>query len=535
MKRSADNAAEIVLLFLVCVLYGAWMVPDVNEVYYVGKAIHFWQPNWIAGDEFLDGKDSHWTFYAVFGWLPLFFSPAATAWIGRCTAWVLLAWSWQRLSFTLVPVRYASVITGLALAYYISNFHEAGEWLFGGIEGKTVAYPLVFFALTEMLCQRWGRCFVFLAAASAFHILVGGWSLVIITGLYFIALQPNTPPSLPLHTFVLPCQAGLFVCGLLCGLMPALLLDYGTPAETVRQAHQIYCFERLHHHLVPYLFPFYFRCRFALLVLLWIFLCRFGRNGNRQQRLFDGFVWGTLVLAGIGYAAAYVLAGHRELSAEILRFYWFRMADIAVPMGIAVGALSAICAAQNKPALPLRKLVCLALLFLPMLQVLPMLESRCKQMYPRTEPVGIDGAVVTLSWYDLCRWIRANTPPDARFWIPRDGTTFKWYAQRSDVGVWKNIPQDAAGVVRWQKAMNDLYTYRDADGVLCTDRLLTTLLINKTPEELLRLKQEYGFQYVVCLNLPAVQPDKPPVIPQLPPLFESVYSNAAYSLFLVRE
>ncbi|MDR3234756.1 MAG: hypothetical protein LBT46_14035 [Planctomycetaceae bacterium] len=521
--------SEIVILFFVCVLYGAWMVPDVNEVYYVSKAIHFWQPGWIPDDEFLGGRDSHWTFYALFGWLSFFVSPAATAWCGRCISWILLAWSWQRLSYTLIPLRYASVLTGLALAYYINNFHEAGEWIIGGVEGKTLAYPFVFFAVTEMLLCRWNRCFLFLGTASAFHILAGGWAFLIIAVLFIVqsVKRKNEKGSglvkwLPLTFYFLPCAFGL---------IPALLLDCGTSSETIRQAHQIYCYDRLQHHLVPYLFPLHFRCRFALLTLIWICFCRFASSGNDRQRLFDGFIWGTLILAGIGYAAAYCLSGSREWSAEVLRFYWFRTADIAVPMGVAAGCVSAI---HNKKTGQSGWIVSLALLILPLTAVVPQLEVRCKQTYPRTEPVGISGAVVAPDWYDLCRWIKTNTAKDVRFWIPRDATTFKWYAQRSDTGVWKDIPQDAAGVVRWRKAMNDLFTYKNANGVLCTDRLLTTLLAEKTPEELLLLKKEYGFHYVVCLNipttLPAVTPESLPVNPH-PALLEPVYSNGTYTLY----
>src|SRR5215469_13000391 len=110
---------EIAAVFAVFALFGAWQVPDVNESHYIGKAINYWNPNWIQGDPFLESKDAHWTFYFVFGWLTFFCSPTAMAWIGRITAWTLLAWSWQRLSYALMPIRWAAIPTALALAYYI--------------------------------------------------------------------------------------------------------------------------------------------------------------------------------------------------------------------------------------------------------------------------------------------------------------------------------------------------------------------------------------------------------------------------------
>ena len=181
---------EIAAVFVVFFLFGAWQVPDVNEAHYIGKAINYWQPNWIQGDPFLESRDAHWTFYLAFGWLSFFCSPTTMAWIGRCVAWILLAWSWQRLSFALLPVRWAAISTALALAYYIEAFNMAGEWLIGGIEGKSLAYPFVFFALEAMIRNRWNRAGIFLGIACAFHILVGGWA-TLIAGVIFFTIYIN--------------------------------------------------------------------------------------------------------------------------------------------------------------------------------------------------------------------------------------------------------------------------------------------------------------------------------------------------------
>ena len=84
-------AFEVAVIFLLCLLYGFWPVPDVNEPYYVGKAIHFWNPGYFAGDPFLTSSDSHYLFYAVFGFFSLFLKPAALVWFGRAAIWLLTA------------------------------------------------------------------------------------------------------------------------------------------------------------------------------------------------------------------------------------------------------------------------------------------------------------------------------------------------------------------------------------------------------------------------------------------------------------
>jgi hypothetical protein len=198
MRLSRVNTfVEIAAVFAVIFLFGAWKVPDVNEAHYIGKALHFWNPDWIPDDPFLTSGDSHWTFYLLFGWIPLYVSLPAAAWIGRIVAWGLIAWSWQRLSFALLPIRWVAIPTALALAYYIESFHMAGEWLIGGIEGKSLAYPFVFFALEAMLRRRWNLVGIFLGVACAFHILVGGWATVIVAISYFFKSRKCSAAKLP--------------------------------------------------------------------------------------------------------------------------------------------------------------------------------------------------------------------------------------------------------------------------------------------------------------------------------------------------
>ena len=598
LLRRIPAFIEIAAVFAVFFLFGAWQVPDVNEAHYIGKALHFWNPDWIPNDPFLESKDSHWTFYLCFGWIPLFCSLTTAAWIGRIAAWSLLAWSWQRLSFALIPVRWAAIPTALALAYYIESFHMAGEWLIGGIEGKSLAYPFVFFAIEAMLRHRWNRVGIFLGVASAFHILVGGWATLIVGIIFFTTRSPLSQRERG-HDWQNFPYIGLLIGGLLtlCGLIPALMLDAGVNTAILHEAHQIYVFKRLPHHLVP---PYLvkgaindsFLLRFALMSAIWILLCR---QGGKRQRIFNAFIWGTLVLAALGMIAAYSLSGNKELSAEILRFYWFRLSDIAVPMGVAIGAVrfcmretaadfcrlpalsnfltvtaiitaiyftaDYLCFGYFKMSPPdqgvlwaMTLLVCwgvykvwyrrqtaenesaavcrlpsvvfyIALALYAPLTALPQYaDLRTHSGSCRTEAVGPNGKKTGKEWQDMCRWIQENTEPTAKFWVPRNEQTFKWYAQRSDVGTWKNVPQDAESIVQWYRAMNALYKYKDADGKTAEDRLVTTLLNSKTEKEIAALQEKYGFEYILCAQTYEMPSHS---------ILKKVYENEVYCLLRV--
>ena len=595
-RTSVRTILEVGVIFVIFFMFGAWKTPDVNETHYVSKAINYWNPDWIPGDPFLESRDAHWTFYFAFGWLSFFCTPTAMAWIGRLVAWGLLAWSWQRLSYALLPIRWVAIPTALALAYYIESFHMAGEWLIGGIEGKSLAYPFVFFALEAILrrrhsacgvnksdCRRWDKAGIFLGIACAFHILVGGWATLIV-GILFVASGDWRTVKFP--------WIGLIAGGLtaLCGLLPVLMLNASTSAAIINEANLIYVFERLPHHLVPYEIRESFLLRFALLTIIWICICR--HIDNKRHRLFNGFIWGALALSAIGMILAFALRNNPELSASVLRFYWFRLADIAVPMGIAIGAMrlclfhikriksasfptlavvlcilglkavtyftvNGLCFAYLKLSPPdstvpwaitlliffgmlywMQRLfsfslppLALALFYITIVFYAPLTalpkyaDLRTHAVYCRSEPVGPHGRRAAAEWIDMCYWIKENTPGDARFWIPRDGQTFKWHAQRPDVGVWKNIPQDAEAIVEWRKAMDDLFKYKNADGITMIDRLLTTLLNHKTESDIAELQKKYGFDYVLCaqsFEMPAHQ------------TLELLYENAVYCLYRVR-
>ena len=97
--------AEIALVFLIFAVYAGWPVPEPNEPHYLAKAKHYWNPQWIENDFFLDSADSHWMFYVTCGWPSRWLSLTQLAWVGRVATWALLSWAWCRLSRALLPRR----------------------------------------------------------------------------------------------------------------------------------------------------------------------------------------------------------------------------------------------------------------------------------------------------------------------------------------------------------------------------------------------------------------------------------------------
>jgi hypothetical protein len=60
-------------------------------------------------------------------------------------------------------------------------------------------------------------------------------------------------------------------------------------------------------------------------------------------------------------------------------------------------------------------------------------------------------------WRAACQWAKEHTSPESLWITPRYQSTFLWYSGRGEYVNQKNIPQDARGLVEWQKKMASIY------------------------------------------------------------------------------
>ena len=163
-----------------------------------------------------------------------------------------------------------------------------------------------------------------------FHVLVGGWA-VVAAALAWMLLGKSRPR---LRTMWPGLIGGLLLS--LPSLIPSIRLTWGVAPEIVDQANQIYVFARLAHHLNPALFPAHYVLRFAVLMLAWVVIR--GRTPEDQPGWrMHAFVAGAVRISVAGIVVAYATSGRPDWAASLLRYYWFRLADVAVPIGVAIG------------------------------------------------------------------------------------------------------------------------------------------------------------------------------------------------------
>jgi hypothetical protein len=503
---------EIALIFAVFALAGSWPVPDVNEPHYLGKVIHYWNPDWLRGDFFMESVDTHKVFYFTFGWLSLWLCPTALAWTGRVATWFLLAWSWRRLSVAAVPIAWCSVLTAAVFACLMDRCHMAGEWVIGGVEAKGFAYVFVFLGLEALLRNRWNRALILMGAAAAFHVLVGGWGAVA-TGVAWL-LKP-APPLRSLWPGIL-----LGFCCALPGLVPSLTVDWGADPRVTDQAHQIYVFERLPHHLVLTGIRPEFIVRLGLLWLFWLLLGRWSKRSDLADadrpslsRL-RAFVTGAVVITLVGAALHLLIPLDRSLAATLLRYYWFRLTDVALPLGVALEGVALLAAlAVKRPAVG--KLGFAMVVFGAALHLGYLGVARAFPAPPRSHRIADFEA-----WRDACRWIdnAGEVPADARFITPRLTQTLKWYTGRSDVATWKDVPQNAGAIVEWWTRIEDLY----ATGQPPPAPRWYDPITLRGAKQLRRLGAKYGADYLITRTTN-------------PPLdLTMIYRNRSYAIYRLR-
>jgi hypothetical protein len=527
-----SSAGEMLAIFLVFAATAAWPVPDVNEAVYLTKARHAADPTWAAGDFFLETPDAHGVFYVLFGPVAAALPLAQAAWLGRVLGWLALAagfWHAVRPLLTAPGLRgtAARIVAAAIFAVAIRTTTAAGEWVLGGCEAKVFAWAGVLAGVGEIARGRLAGAVLFCGAATAAHPIVGGWGL-----LAAVCADPPLDRLLkpkrqraaePGHVMTRSTvAAAVMIAGglglALVGIVPALGLSAGVDAAERAAAVKTYVAERLAHHLRPFTFAEPLVARHLLAILVWWLLTRLERSTAARRRV-HRFTLAALGISLAGWLLACLEPFAPSVVLGLLRFYWFRLADIMVPFSLAVTAAAvweddAAC----DRLLPGRARLVQAGLVL--LLALDLAAQRSHWPLPGASVTPrSDTHVDARAWADICDWVAVHTPPDARFLTPRGSATFTWRTGRPEVVSWKNSPQDAASLVEWRRRILDCFS---RDGRLADmERSTATIGV----ERLRAVAQRYAADFaIVPMNVVGLE--------ALP--FPRVHANAGYVVLDLR-
>ena len=440
-------------------------IPGVNEPHYLTKSLHAWDAAWCAGDFFLESSNAHLVFYRTVGALTLVATFATSALIGRVLAYGLLAFAWQQLCTQVENDRWTGCISGAIFLLLASIGNFSGEWLIGGVEAKVFAYGFVFAGLASFLRNNFWQAGLMLGAGVAMHPLVGLWAVVAMSmATIWILLtdcrKSRCNPALAavrkfaFHQNVL-LGIALFAGLSAFGVWPALKSVLSANPKLTFQANYIQVFYRLPHHLDPMTFNTSAYVGYAMLGGITWLLNSLVRDRAAGERPLE-FLSKTIVCSGI-IAATGVLIGlgprppvempYYEFRMNLLKFYPFRMFDIALPLLVSI---------QLAMLLSERRLLSVILPAKSRMVIVAVCFGGALWLNAGRGSIDRMTDAQRADWVDLCLWVTENTSRDSLILTPKESRSFKWFAQRSEYVAFKDCPQDAAGIVEWNNRLKFL-------------------------------------------------------------------------------
>jgi hypothetical protein len=282
------------------------------------------------------------------------------------------------------------------------------------------------------------------------------------------------------------------------GIYPALVLNLGVDPATITDANRIYVFERLPHHLLLTRMRWDFVVRFVVLACILAVASIWIVRTPRQRRL-RAIVGTTTVFSLIGAALSVVAEYRPDAAAALLRFYWFRLADVAVPIAAALMAVLAILRLNRTRPIAAAGLLLIAIVACSAHLGITVL-TRFQEPYPLADKPG--KVVDYADWRAICEWVveSGEIPSGARFLTPRNGQTFKWYTGHPEVVTWKDMPQDAPHLVEWFGRLEEIHKSRSGDPLERWADSLSEI----GAAELIRLGHKYDARYVLTEAEPSL-------------------------------
>ena len=463
--HAGERRAWLAAVMAVACLFGTYgfvrsPVPGVNEPHYLSKARHTWDPEWCGRDLFLNSANAHAVFLWIFG-APAAVLPLETVAVaGRVIAWLCLAVGWCRLGSVLLRDPLASVAAAGIFLALSAGGSLSGEWIIGGVEAKCFAWAALWLAMADLLEGRNVRAALWAGFSVSWHPVVGMWGSLACLGAglclksrvarrvseeeprdslaYASGDNPRVTTSISEKW-----SYGVWLLAALPGLVPGILMLGTADPELSAEASRIQVTIRLGHHLDPQQFhaSSWILTGVELLGLV-IAVSGLLRRSDSAWRSFTGILGVALVIALVGVAIG---CGPRWYG--LMKFYPFRLFDGLLPLAV---GFALVAVAQSIAAWSLRRTVMAGALAFVAALLLPSQDRR--------PPAFTDAELG--DWKALCRWISQATPRDSLFVTPRYSYAFKWYGDRAEYVSNKDMPQDAASLVEWQRRREWISAFR---------------------------------------------------------------------------
>ena len=323
-----------------------------------------------------------------------------------------------------------------------------GEWLFWGIETKTMAYAAVFTALAFGIRGRWKLAVTFAALATYLHFLVGGFWTVVLLLIYF---HLHTKIRQTLYFAAIYAFA---VFPLLAILVFEQFTSVSPRSEDGLTADYIISFLRGPHHVAPFSSEAHFWADWApqILATTVAAITCLGLLQFVKSRITR-----TLLLTVIGICSylliALIISFFDRNTGALGKFFLFRPSALGLLLFLAALALSI----KEVFSTTMPKLT--AILLIPMATLI--FGISLLDAVSRTRDALADQLNAEKTLRPLLKYIEVSTDKKSVILIDPSFDSAKYMnIRRLIVGLRptlvgnKYIPTDPAGIIRWHNLMN---------------------------------------------------------------------------------
>jgi hypothetical protein len=476
-----------------------------NDLDVLPLAKQYVYPNWIPGDWYLNQPPGYrLLFQALMGRLIGSWGFLSSSIAGRLFCYSLMAWGLviigRKLGLSL-PLQLLAV--GLFLK---QQTIAAGEGIVGGVEAKAFSYAFLLLAMGLMLSRRYRLMAFLLGLATSFHVLVGGYMTLFLTG-WLIFRRKTHFPNIRELVFMIP----LYLLGSAFGLKAVVeQLFTLNPTGSLLPSY-IYVFLRLPHHLNPlswsshwWIVPIFF----LIILISSVAIIWFNRPSGElpEQDIARKGLFELTLISLVPFLIGLIVAPF-DSQGRFLQYYPFRVGDVLLPLStwlLFACALQQIFISRQKQ----RVLLLISSLAVSVIFVMGLHDFQKDFQSLLHFPNEVQN--VDPLWKDMTSWVRINTPKQSIFISSPVGfTNFSWLTERPTIAKYKFMAQSKAGILEWYGRMRDLSGDFNRVNSLSSFKpeLLSNGYNNLTTDQAKELMIKYQASYLVTriqhqLNLP---------------------------------
>lgn len=408
-----------------------------NEENNFTMARHFLNPDWLPNSFSLQQwPGTNFIYWSIAGVGLKFLNFGQLAFWTRLINYLLYAFPLSKIFRELKISPIVALI--LLQIFFFKQEYLAGEWIWKGFEGKTLAYLFIFWSFYYLLKSSYYKVAIFAALATYCHVLVGGWYFVgigIFLLIYRMPFVKTFKISILYTAIVLPfvIYLGNYVLS-------------GDSVESDPSANWIYVFYRNRHHLVPTMKDHFWQNDWpfvALMVLsLGLLIKRWFQNELHHKISLLIVSFNLILLGGL-------LMTYLDEEGTFLKFYVLRMTSISLFLEIILITLLLIdnIRISNKFIVPFSAIQVIVLLTMTYFG----LQRNLKDWkYTENEQ----------AYDEFVSFVKANSDSSDKFCFinykdKRENVRFIADADRDRLVSYKMVPEGDIAILEWYKRIQE--------------------------------------------------------------------------------